>query len=377
MQPICLIDAKNFMFWNHYAHPELKGPEGEPTSVLYGCMDGLLSLSKRLPDTPIVFCWDGGGSTWRHRYLSGHKPAEKIQSKTATDWVGRQIAGSLRYLTSNRPKVAPPKPKPPEKPVGYKANRVEAEGSEKQEGRAVALSQIPELKRMMSSLGLKNFKIAGLEGDDLIGIMATAILKKQLFSPVIIYSRDSDFYQLLSNGIKILKNLAGEGLIFTGEEDVKRGYNVSADEWIKYRALTGDKSDNIPQLIQKVGPVRALKLLRAGVDASKGRHEVSQQAINALMDMTKGQLELDDFWPRLRKNYMACKILTCDDYKAPTEDAAVQSKIAELLDTLDTGMLLRDEKGKSEQAYREFCEWCVGHGMMDLRSRAGEFGAFV
>jgi 5'-3' exonuclease len=380
---ICLIDAKNFLYRNHYTHSELRGPEGEPTSVLYGCLNGLLHLNKRLPDTPLVFCWDGGGETWRHRFLAGHKRQEEPKPKTGTNWVGKQIAESIRFLTKppviNATKLGertggPLGPKG--KPAGYKANRVEAEGSPRQEDRNVALSQIPELKRILRVLGIRNYRIHGLEGDDLIGILTSAILKQKMFETVIIHSLDTDFYQLLADDVCILERIGPDGeLQCVSSTDVAMKHNVEVKDWTKYRALTGDKSDNIPQLIAKVGPVRALKLLRAGVDASS--NFMSQSAINALMDMTKGQLDIDDFRKRLRKNYIACKILSCEQYLAPMMAKEVASKIEHLLVILCREELLREEQGRSEAAYHEFCEWCVQHGMNDLRAKAAEFGGFV
>lgn len=379
MNQICLIDAKNFLFRNHYTHRDLKGPDGEPTSVLYGCLNGLLALHKRLPDVGLIFVWDGGGETWRHRFLSGHKKADPIKVKSAADWVGKQVADSINFLTqanhASRVAIAKAKTEKLEKPVGYKAQRISAAHDE---DKSLALAQIPELKRITKTLGLKNFKIHGLEGDDLIGILATAIINRKLFDQVIIHSSDTDFYQLLSPEIRILKRIGTDGqLEWMDHGNVLAEYHVSVKDWIKYRAITGDVSDNIPKLLHKVGPVRAIQLLRAGVDASKGRHEVSERAINALEDMTKGQIDIDDFWKRLRKNYIACQILTNSNFVAPEMDAEVGTKIVALLSLLCKEALSRDEEGRSEQAYRDFCEWCTGHGMADLRRRAGEFASFV
>lgn len=376
MTQICLIDAKNFLYRNHYTHRDLKGPNGEPTSVLYGCLNGLLALHRRLPDVGLILVWDGGGETWRHRFLSGHKKADPIKVKSASDWVGKQIAGSINFLTqaNHASRVAIAKAKT-EKPVGYKAQRISAAHDE---DKANALVQISELKRITKSLGIKNFKIHGLEGDDLIGILATAIINRKLYDQVIIHSSDTDFYQLLSPEIRILKRIGIDGqLEWMDHGNVLAEYHVNVKDWIKYRAITGDVSDNIPKLLHKVGPVRAIQLLRAGVDASKGRHEISLQAINALNDMTKGTIDIDDFWKRLRKNYIACQILTNNNFVAPEMDEEVGTKIVALLSLLGKDALVRDEEGKSEQAYRGFCEWCMEHGMADLRSHATEFASFV
>lgn len=392
MSQICLIDAKNFLYRNHYTHRDLRGPDGEPTSVLYGCLNGLLSLNKRLPDTPLVLVWDGGGTTWRHRYLSNHKRADPIQPTKGTDWVGKQVANSINFVKQSiampavtRTQAAnatfkeaygmAPK-KPVDKPVGYKAHRVSAS---QDDDKAIAVSQIPELKRITRLLGIKNFRIHGLEGDDLLGIMATAILNRKMFDQVIIHSSDTDFYQLLGDRrLKVLKGVGQDGnLIWVNQADVLAEYHVTADEWTKYRAITGDVSDNIPHLLHNVGPVRAVRLLRAGVDASLPREKVGQMAINALNDMTKGTLNIEDFWPRLRKNYRACQLLTNHEFIAPMMEQEVVDKIVKMLALLHKDFLMRDEEGRTEESYRAFCEWCIQRGMGDLRRRAGEFADFV
>ena len=384
MSQICLIDAKNFLYRNHYTHRDLKGPEDEPTGVLYGCLNGLLSLNKRLPDTPLILVWDGGGETWRHRFLRDHKKADPIKPKQGTDWVGKQVAQSINFLTQGSRigaatstfgnKMHGSKHPAKEKAVGYKATRI---GAAQDSDKAVAVSQIPELRKITKSLGIKNFRIHGLEGDDLIGIMASAIISRKLYDQVIIHSSDTDFYQLLSKNVRILKGIVDGQLEWVTPADVLANYHVTVDEWAKYRAITGDTSDNIPKLLHNVGPVKSVRLLRAGVDASKGRHEIGQMAINALGDMTKGTLDIEDFWKRLRKNYMACKILTNDNFVAPMMDEEVGTKITALLALLCREALTRDEEGRSEDAHRGFCEWAMGHGMADLRRRVDEFATFV
>ncbi len=261
--------------------------------------------------------------------------------------------------------------------MGYKANRLNASNLDDRE---IALSQIPELKRAMRGLGLRNYTIKGLEADDLIGIMATAIIGDNIFDEVIIHSADTDFYQfLVGDEIKILNGIDGNtgDLLWVDGATVVMEYNIHPRQWTCYRAITGDKSDNIPQMLVGVGPAKALKLLRAGVDASLGRHEASPAAIQALQDMTKGQIDVDEFWRRLRKNLRACQIMTINDRDVPCMDAEVQEKISELVAGLCRKVLCRNEEGMGTEAYREFCAWCGQHGMVALRARAGEFGTFL
>ncbi|MGW3041645.1 5'-3' exonuclease H3TH domain-containing protein [Kitasatospora sp. NPDC001159] len=82
--------------------------------------------------------------------------------------------------------------------------------------------------------------------------------------PVLIMSRDMDFYQLLDDRVRILnRSWKASQRIITADEVVGR-FGVTPAQWPAFRALTGDTSDNIPG-IRRVGAKAAVTLLRDGM----------------------------------------------------------------------------------------------------------------
>jgi DNA polymerase I len=365
MDSVMLIDGKNFLFRNYFAHQMLATSTGEDTGALFGCLNGLLFLSKRLPEVPLVFVWDGGGETWRHRLLKP-KPLKvtQVQSKS---WLDKQIGSSMTHLMGIDSKVMV------DKVEGYKATRPLQISAEQRPKYESAVKQLPELSLVLRNLGIRQFRIPRLEGDDLLGLLATRILKEQWFEEVIIHSTDKDFYQLLSmNGLRLLRGTDSNGeLMWMTARDVSVENQVSVKDWVKYRALVGDKSDNIPQAMEKLGPKTAVKFLSLGVDASlKSFDELPEKARSVLLEFGKGVVDPLELWPRVRKNYLASHIVK--DPKFAMFSSEVREKVNELMVGLSRESFLRAEGGKSEDAYREFTEWCVRREMPTLKARRDE-----
>ena len=61
--------------------------------------------------------------------------------------------------------------------------------------------QIPLLKRVLDSMGIRRFEVAGYEADDILGTLATK-LEKEGFEPTIL-SGDRDLLQIATDKIKI------------------------------------------------------------------------------------------------------------------------------------------------------------------------------
>ena len=79
-----------------------------------------------------------------------------------------------------------------------------------------------------------------------------------------IFSRDRDFYQLLSNRVQILNTSRPAGQRIITPEEITRRFHVSPDQWCDRSALVGDLSDNIPG-IRGVGTATAARLLADGL----------------------------------------------------------------------------------------------------------------
>lgn len=367
MDSVMLIDGKNFMYRNHFAHRELTTSDGAPTGVLYGCLMGLLALANKLPEMPIAFVWDGDGGTWRHRLLRP-QPKKDVVRKPVT-WLDNRVQGSLDYLGQGK-KLPPPK----EKPEGYKAHRniMYAKNSDSHKE---ALKQLPELVRILKLIGIANFKVDGLEGDDLIGILMTQVLKRKLFDEVIIHSTDHDFYQLLKyDGLKILRGFSQDGeLRWMDDEQVWVEEGVRIEDWVSYRALVGDKSDNIPQLRRGLGPVKCQALLKAGFDpaVSSDCDEIPEKAWQTLCTLLRQTVDRKEIWEHARKSYIASRIVLVPTFGLFSEE--VKDRLGEMMGELKRESFCR--KPYSAEGHREFSDWLVEKEMLQLRGRIQDFNS--
>lgn len=367
MDTVMLVDGRNFVFRHHFTHSGLATQDGRPTSVLHGCLTGLLALSNRMPDIPIVFVWDGGGKTWRHKLLSPSDGQNTIQ----------QIVASKEDIQ----KIIPPSfgkveaLKPTSKPEGYKATR-DLISIEAMDSKRMAIQQIPEFIRILEILGIRNFKVKSLEGDDLIGILATAILQRKIFERVIIHSTDKDFYQLISKDISVLKGLEKGGkLDWARREEIPLKYGIQVEEWVKYRAITGDTSDNIPNFLTGVGPVTAVKWLRMGLDPSLKKYDdlpylAKLQLKSVKMPRGKGALiDWAALWERLHKHYICSQILVDGKYDILPED--LREGVSSLIGRLTKKSFIR--MSATEERYRQLSEKLAYWELAELLGQRDSF----
>lgn len=120
-------------------------------------------------------------------------------------------------------------------------------------------SQIPLIHELIKYLGIKEFSQAGYEADDIIGTLAT--LASQKGYKVDVFSSDYDLLQLVNENITVHMLKKGMRVVESyTPETLKETYGFSHELFIDFKALVGDKSDNIPG-IPGVGEVTAKKLI--------------------------------------------------------------------------------------------------------------------
>ncbi|WP_220140275.1 5'-3' exonuclease [Kitasatospora acidiphila] len=138
---------------------------------------------------------------------------------------------------------------------GYKANREATPEALK------PLQFLAPVKEGLDQHGIRWVELPDQEADDVIATLTTRAAQTR---PVRIMSRDADYYQLLTDQIRIINRSrkATRRLITTAE--VIERYGVTPTQWPDFRALTGDKSDNIPG-VRGVGAKVASQLLRDNI----------------------------------------------------------------------------------------------------------------
>ncbi|MBK5263449.1 MAG: DNA polymerase I, partial [Peptostreptococcaceae bacterium] len=143
--------------------------------------------------------------------------------------------------------------------------------------------QLPLLKEVLQAMNIKMLEIDGFEADDIIGTIAREAEEKGL-EPFII-SGDKDELQLATKKTRVLITKKGisEFEIYDENAMVEK-YGFTPTQFIDYKALMGDQSDNIPGL-PGVGEKTAMKLI----------HEFGtiENLISNVKDVTKERLRIN------------------------------------------------------------------------------------
>ena len=119
--------------------------------------------------------------------------------------------------------------------------------------------QIERIREMVDAFGLPRLEQEGVEADDVLGSIAMQALEKGLGAKII--TGDRDLFQLVND--RILVNLAGAKMSEArdfGSKEVKESFGVNPNQVVDFKALVGDKSDNIPG-VAGVGEKTAIGLL--------------------------------------------------------------------------------------------------------------------
>lgn len=129
-----------------------------------------------------------------------------------------------------------------------------------------------------------------LEADDVIALSKNYIRNVNPRVMIYIITNDNDYIQLLDDHT-IIRNLQGK--------ELKSRIEVSPEIYLKIKIISGDKSDNIPCIMKKVGPKTAEKLVENDDNfikfCEKNPDAYIQYKLNKLLiDFTEIPIELKD-----------------------------------------------------------------------------------
>lgn len=368
MNQVILIDGKNFVYRQHATHSSLSC-RGFPTGVLYACPQALLSLSKRFPEAALVFIWDGEGETWRHKLLDPLKRSPEAVKSPQRDATRVKtplpdfLQAGLDHIKQNiAPSTRPARNVSITKIQGYKANREATRLNF-----ADARKQIPLFQHFMERLGIKQFEVNNLEGDDLVGVLATQLEQDDACEQIIIHSSDKDFYQFMSDKIKVLRSEREGG--FATRLDIETEFGVPCSDYTKLRAVIGDTSDNIPHLFMGVGVKTAAKWIRAGLDPRcKSWEQLPARVREDLIAVSNHDIR--GKWEDIHRNYIACQIVR--DTSHPLLPVAVKSDIDKLLGNIKPDSLHPDKKKRTEDTWRWMTDFFARYELVELLARRTE-----
>lgn len=197
---ILLLDSNSLMHRAYHALPNLKSSKGLYTGAIYGFLSILLKIIKEQNPTHIAAAFDLHGPTFRHEMYTEYKATRKPMDE------------ELRQ-------------------------------------------QVEPLKDLITAMGIKIVSKQGYEGDDILGT-----LSKRFDDECIIVTGDRDSFQLVSPTTKIFwtKKGVSDIEVYDVERLLEDGFTV--EQFIDYKALRGDTSDNVPG-IPSVGEKTAKQLL--------------------------------------------------------------------------------------------------------------------
>ena len=207
-----LIDTSYLMYRSYFAFSSLTF-EGKPTGALYGFAKTIAHLYSQFRPDGIFFCCDLKEPTWRHQLKND-----------------------------------------------YKAGRSPIEEN--------MVVQIPLIYEFLDALEAPVLKTPGFEADDQVFTLTRNILGSEWMSEadtddvVHVFSADKDLYQLLQwKNVSFIKPKKPSGVdLFTSHEFIEK-YDLDPQQWLDYKALVGDPSDNLKGL-PGIGPKTALNLLK-------------------------------------------------------------------------------------------------------------------
>lgn len=205
---IVIFDAYALIFRAYFAmqRANLRTTAGEPTGAVRGFTSTLLHIFRTLEPTHAAFAFDVDDATVFRREIDPNYKAHR-------------------------------EPMPEDMP-----------------------SQIERCREIAQAFSVPIYQEPGFEADDVLGTLADQAVARGF--DTWICTLDSDILQLVTDDISVyLYNpYKSEYTAYDGPAAVRARYEVDPVQIIDFKALVGDKSDNIPG-VKGVGKVGAVKLL--------------------------------------------------------------------------------------------------------------------
>ncbi len=159
--------------------------------------------------------------------------------------------------------------------------------------------QIKRIREMIDAFNIPRLEMEGFEADDVLGSIARTAAQEGLGVKII--TGDRDLLQLVNERTAVY--LAGDDQNYITDEDVVKKLGVPPVKVVDFKALVGDKSDNIPgvagigektaiALIQKFGTLDNIYQNLEQVE-NRWRSKLEQNRENAFMSRDLAQIKTD------------------------------------------------------------------------------------
>jgi len=212
-KPLLLIDGNSLTYRAFFALPtDMATASGQVTNAVFGFTSMLINLMRDHDPEGVAIAFDLPKPTFRHE----RNPEYKAGREAAPD-ILRQQMGLVREV--------------------------------------------------VDALNMPVIELEGFEADDILATLATRARDEG--RDVIVVTGDRDCYQLVEDPhIKVLYNRRGvSDYALYDEAGIEERTGVTPADYVKYAALRGDKSDNLPG-VPGVGEKTAAKLINTygGID---------------------------------------------------------------------------------------------------------------
>ena len=159
--------------------------------------------------------------------------------------------------------------------------------------------QIGRIRQMVDAFNIPRLEMEGFEADDVLGSIARIAASQGLGVKII--TGDRDLLQLVNERTAVY--LAGDDQNYISDEDVINKLGVPPSQVVDYKALVGDKSDNIPG-VAGIGEKTAISLLQKfgtldniyqNIDQVENRwkSKLEQNKENAILSYNLAQIKTD------------------------------------------------------------------------------------
>ncbi|MCB0054154.1 MAG: DNA polymerase I, partial [Caldilinea sp.] len=206
MALVLLIDGHSQAYRAYFGmKTPLSTRKGEPTAAVYGFARKLLATLREVKPDYVAVAFDTG-DTWRH--------AEFPEYKATRD----AMPDDMR-------------------------------------------TQMTRIEAMLRAFNIPILTYTNYEADDILGTLAHEAGGEGY--DVLVMTGDRDMFQLVDEQVKILYTSGGPNPVTSayGLEQVQERYGLTPQQFIDFKALTGDSSDNIPG-VPGVGEKTAIKFLQ-------------------------------------------------------------------------------------------------------------------
>ena len=176
----------------------------------------------------------------------------------------------------------------------YKANRPDYSELAEEENPFI---QLPLVYKAIEAMGIPFCEVHGCECDDVI---ATYAKRFSTDFQVVISSFDSDYFQLISDNVRVLR-YRGLSSIICDKEYVINRYGISPEYYADWKSLVGDTADNIKG-VKGVGPKTATKLISSYGTLAEMLADISSVEPEKLREKVKESSEI------LLRNYSLIKL---------------------------------------------------------------------